>query len=206
MKLTVHTATLHMRIGGSGVTSIGPRGQSVVMRVHQTPIKLSLGHPSAVVISVGVPGLAGPVGDTGVAGLPGQPGPPGIDFTSDLDADCLSTDSVLDYVYVTGDAVLGKIQVAMVDIDDLGKMPAIGVIVSKVTPLGTECVVRRIGDIITSGLTPNLVYWIDTNARAVNPRPSDPVAGVRVLQIAGRALTNTTLQVTVNSDIRKVIP
>lgn len=206
MKLTVHTATLHLRIGESGVTEIGSRGPHVSMRVHQNPIKLSLDHPSAVVIRVGIPGPAGAVGDTGAPGPPGQIGPPGIGFPSDLDADCLSTDAVLDYVYVTGDSVLGKIQVAKVDIDDLAKMPSIGVIVTKVTPAGTECVVRRIGDILTSGLTPNSVYWIDTDAKAVSPRPPDPAAGVRVLQIAGRALTSTTLQVTVNSDIRKVIP
>lgn len=94
-----------------------------------------------------------------------------------LEADCTTTDAVGDAVYITSDAVAGRIQVMKVDPTDTATAPSIGVIISK--PSTTTCTVRSGGplDGIYSGLTPNSLVWIDSAARLTTD-PSDTEPGV----------------------------
>ena len=112
-------------------------------------------------------------------------------FASDyLSAYCFSTDIVGRAVYVMGDKVGTRYQVSTVDIDDINKMPAVGIIVSKQT--STTCIVQ-IGGVVRglhAGLTP---------ARPLLAQPSGllgqsyvrPAAGQRWLQHMGVALSST---------------
>jgi len=60
------------------------------------------------------------------------------------EVECLSGDSVGDVVYVRGDATAGGIwKVGQATNLDRAKMPAVGILVSKIT--ATEGVIRRIG-------------------------------------------------------------
>ena len=82
-----------------------------------------------------------------------------------LQANCLTTDVVGDCVYITGPVSGGLYQVAKADSSNPVKMPAIGIIQSKITP--TLCLVRLLGEAqgIYSGLTPNGVLFVGASGQ-----------------------------------------
>lgn len=90
-------------------------------------------------------------------------------------ADCQVSDAVGDLVYITGPMVGGKYVVTRADVTDLTKMPAVGVVIAKVS--GTQAVIQRYGDVIGqyTGLVPGKVYWVGTDGR---PSVTPPAAGV----------------------------
>jgi len=137
-------------------------------------------------------------------GPPGPQGIPGQGVPLDLSADCLGTDEIGDFVYVTGDTVLGRHQVTRVDVDDVGAMPAIGVITAKAT--ATECTVRRFGDVAAVGLTPGGVYFVDTDSQIKLGPPVHPPVGTRHVQRVGVAIDSTTLMLESTSNIIRILP
>jgi len=89
-------------------------------------------------------------------------GGPG-EATVTFQAVCLSGDAIGDVVYISGNQVGPYFQVAKVDITTLNKMPAVGVIIQKLT--STTAVVMSIGEVagLYTGLTPNSTLFVDTN-------------------------------------------
>jgi hypothetical protein len=111
-----------------------------------------------------------------------------------IQATCQATDTVGDAVYVSGNKVAGRYPVTKVDVDDIGKMPAVGVIVEKYA--ATECAVQ-IGGVVAdiyTGLTPNAVLFIGTDSRLTETRPARPGSGSRLLQTIAQALSTTEFQ------------
>jgi hypothetical protein len=112
-------------------------------------------------------------------------------------ADCLATDSIGNFVYISSSEVSGKPQVTKVDITSTLKTPAVGVIVSKIT--ATSCVVQRLGrvDFSTAGITtliPGRRYFINTDSLPVLGVPA-VVSGFLVAQPIGVATSPTILDV-----------
>lgn len=75
-------------------------------------------------------------------------------------AQCSAGDGVGACVYTTGDRVGGYYQVGTVDPSDRGKMPAIGMIIQKLTP--TTCFVQFRGTVegVYSDLTPGELLFV----------------------------------------------
>jgi len=116
-------------------------------------------------------------------------------------ANCLASDTVGDVVYITGDKLGLFYQVTQVDIDDLTKMPAAGVIIVKGS--STECIVQYAGIIqnIYTGLTPQLSLFVGTNGRLTHTVPPHPTTGPRVHQMMGIAIATTALLLDIKSPI-----
>ena len=77
---------------------------------------------------------------------------------------CLSGDAVGDWVYISAASTVAK-----ADADDTGKLPVIGVIVSK--PTTTSCVVQTTGQVTLSGLTAGSIYYLSGTAGAITATP-----------------------------------
>jgi len=107
-----------------------------------------------------------------------------------FEATCQGTDLEGDFVRVTGEAGLPTVE--KVDPLDLAKMPALGVILVKIS--ATNCVVATIGELAAVGLTAGAPYWIGTDGRLSVTVPDPPASGLAVVQSIGRALTATRLQ------------
>jgi hypothetical protein len=105
---------------------------------------------------------------------------------------CFSTDAVGDLVYIMGPKLGVYYQVAKVDIDDPAKMPAVGVIIAKVSP--TECVVQTDGIVrgFYSGLVTGRPAFAGIDARATTTFVR-PTSGYRLLQIVGVSLSSMDL-------------
>jgi hypothetical protein len=115
-------------------------------------------------------------------------------------ANCLLTDLVGDWVYVTGDKIGARYQVQKVDPTDVAKMPVAGVIVSKTS--STECVVQ-IGGIargLYSGLTPGVLQLVGLDARPTESL-ARPAAGVRVRQVVAVTLSATDIAVLIQTPV-----
>lgn len=96
-----------------------------------------------------------------------------LDIVSEiLPGNCLSGDAVGDFVYITGNKVAGRVQVTKVDITNVSKMPAVGVIVNKDNP--TTCDVQWSGEVlgVFTGLTAGSVYFVDTGGTATASLPT----------------------------------
>lgn len=108
-----------------------------------------------------------------------------------FEANCLGTDALGDFVYITADEAANLFNVTKVDVDDSTTMPAIGVIIEK--PTLSTCLVMTFGVLAATGLTPNARYWVDTDAQ-ITATPPTRASGVnRVVQVVGIALSSTKL-------------
>jgi len=118
-------------------------------------------------------------------------------------ANCLSTDAVGHCVYITGDLVLGVIQVAKADITDKTKMPAVGVIVSK--SAATDCIVVYLGAVDLAGVVPALspgkMYFVGPDSKPNVVRPVGPA----LLQIVGVALDSSRVLFNPSPNMTKVL-
>ena len=106
----------------------------------------------------------------------------------EFNANCLPTDTVGDIVYFSGDSVGGILQVTRVDILDPSKVPGIGVILSKNSPV--ECMILRYGILNVSGLIPGKTYFTGLDGRPTLQRPT-PVSGMAFVQVLGVAMDST---------------
>ena len=106
-------------------------------------------------------------------------------------ADCLATDAIGDFVYVTADEISGRIQVSKVDITDSNKMPAFGVITSK--PSTTTCTVQTSGEVsgVYTGMTPQALIFVGSDSRLSELSPDPPPATTYYVQSAGQVLSST---------------
>lgn len=80
-------------------------------------------------------------------------------------ANCLVSDAVGDWVYVSGPPVGGCYTVTKASIFDSGKLPAVGVVISK--PSTTQCHVQWIGEVVAiySGLEIGRTYLLGDDSR-----------------------------------------
>lgn len=104
-------------------------------------------------------------------------------------ANCVAGDAVGNAVFITADAVLGKLQVATCDPSDIAKMPAVGVIASKSSP--TDCLVILGGVWTTAGVVPDGKYLVGSAGALALP----PVPGTRpfIVQYVGFGLSTTQI-------------
>ena len=113
-------------------------------------------------------------------------------------ASCIAGDAIGSFVYLSGSE-----SVRTVDIDDLGKMPAVGIVISKGSP--TTCVVQVTGEVDATGLTPGPQY-VGTSSTPVGTRPANPGAGLRNIQFIGTAISATRLLLTVTPHLVRIRP
>ena len=115
----------------------------------------------------------------------------------EYEASCPATVAVDDFVYVTGPSVGGKIQIDTVDITSTATMPAIGIVIDKITPL--LCVVRVSGEVVPAAvLTPGKRYFIDSGGKPTETVPSPPTGGKAGVQAAAYALDTNRLLLTLD--------
>jgi len=109
---------------------------------------------------------------------------------------CFNTDAVGDVVYIMGPKVGQLYQVTGADIDDISKMPAIGVLTQK--SAATECLVQTSGLLVGlfSGLTPGRPLFIGTDSRPTHTVPA-PLVGRRWQQGIGTALSATDILINI---------
>jgi hypothetical protein len=117
------------------------------------------------------------------------PTPPVVSDT--LEANCLGTDAVGDWVHVTAEPAGGLYQVEKVDVTDLATMPSIGVIISKSSV--TDCVIQTAGIFATSGLTAGVPYVIGLDSQLSAAPPTPTAMGRTITQGVGTALSSTEL-------------
>ena len=117
---------------------------------------------------------------------------PNPEFVS-WEADCLASDEVGHFVYVTGPSVGGFRQVTRVDVYDSTTMPAIGVITAKET--ATRCTVQVLGELTTPSLSPAIDrrYWVGADSKLADAPPAKIPDTIVVVQVAGTPLDSNVL-------------
>lgn len=92
-------------------------------------------------------------------------------------ATCTASESVGDLVYISGPKSGADYSVSKVDIANYAKMPAVAVVVYKIT--ATRAVIQFGGETgLFSGLTPGKVYWV-SDAGVPTATPPTVTAGQR---------------------------
>jgi hypothetical protein len=106
---------------------------------------------------------------------------------------CLAGDSIGDLVYVTGNIVTGDYQVSKADPNN-NKMPAIAVIIYKIT--ATKAVIQFEGSVknVYTGLTPGKTYFVDSNSQPTLIPPSPALLGKTYIQPIGVAVDSNVLK------------
>jgi len=119
---------------------------------------------------------------------------------SPITSDCLVTDVVGNFVYITGDRIESALQIETVNIEDLAKMPAIGIITEKLS--STKCRLQTSGIVegVLSGLTPQERYYIGTDGKATATPPEPGAGETFYIQYVGIAIASNALYL----DIAKV--
>lgn len=116
-------------------------------------------------------------------------------------ADCLSSDVIGMFVYITGPAVSSIPQVTCADIATTGKYPAVGVIVEKTTT--TRCFVQVLGEleVISPVLDPGKTYFVGADGHMTSMAPSPPLLGKVAIQAIGVATDTGRLLLNVHPAI-----
>ena len=162
------------------VTTIGETEQLIELVLSQSEIAITEIEERIELISIANPAL----------GLP----------SNMFAANCTAAEEIHDLVFIAATSAVRRI-----DIDDSAKMPVAGVIVSKTSD--TDCVVQFAGRIDSlSGLLAGARYWAGTDSKVATPRPSDPVSGIRSLQVIGNAFSSTELVINIDQTLMRVRP
>ena len=103
-----------------------------------------------------------------------------------FDATCQATDAVGNLVYSKADN-----EVETIDITDSSKMPAVGIILEKIT--ATTCVVQTFGPYEIAGLTPGQRYWAGALGVPSDLFPTAASGGIAIAQVVGFALSTDEL-------------
>jgi len=116
---------------------------------------------------------------------------------------CLATDVVGQAMHITGDMVSGAYQVAVVDITDFTKLPAVGLLVLKSSP--TAGIVLVSGIVVRAGLLPGRLYFAGPDGFPTVNRPTAGSAAGAFVQVLGKALSSTKLLLSVSPNLTKVV-
>ena len=113
-------------------------------------------------------------------------------------ANCLVSDVIGTFVYITGLAVSGVPQVTQVDIQTFGKYPAVGMIFEK--PTTTLCTVIVFGevDILSPTLIPGRPYFIGFDGLITNVPPAPGPGTYAAIQSIGTAIDDGRLLLNVH--------
>jgi hypothetical protein len=103
-----------------------------------------------------------------------------------FDSSCQAGDAVGNLVYSKADD-----EVETIDITDSSKMPAVGIILEKIT--ATTCVVQTFGPYEIAGLTPGQRYWAGAAGTPSNLFPTASPGGIAIAQVIGFAHTTDEL-------------
>lgn len=106
-------------------------------------------------------------------------------------AECLTTDDIGAMVYIRDAAVGEMYKVEAVDPDDLSKMPAVAMIIQKIT--STSCVIQFYGEVadVYTGLTPGSRYFVGDATGALSE--GAPTGSGKIIQSVGVALSSNVL-------------
>lgn len=121
-----------------------------------------------------------------------------------IDAICLSGDLVGQCIYSRGSYTGSALWVATADIYDVGKMPAVGIIISKSS--ATSCKVRIGGEYTISGGVAGKYYFVGSDGYLTADRPAATLTQYAVVQIMGVALDVTHLLLQPSTALTKVVP
>lgn len=113
-------------------------------------------------------------------------------------AQCQVGDGVGATVYITGDRVGQYYQVSTTDPSVRGKMPAVGMIVEKMTD--TTCVVQFGGNVegVYSGLTPGELLFVEDTGGLDNEMPTPAGGTPRYVQVVGASLAADVIKLEPN--------
>lgn len=108
-------------------------------------------------------------------------------------ANCLASDSIGDCVYITGDEVGDRYQVAKCDPKDELKMPSIGMIVEKES--STVCKVWWLGELdgLYTGLTHRKSLFVGVDGRLAEAPPDPDPSGYAFAQTMGTVTSSDRL-------------
>jgi len=111
----------------------------------------------------------------------------GSDF---LRGECTAAEAVGDPVYISGDRTGDVYPVRKADADDEDKMPAVGIIIQKLT--ATDCVVQMQGPVygIFSGLDSKIPYKVGNGGGLSRTAPVPGVNGYAYIQFMGKPLSD----------------
>lgn len=116
----------------------------------------------------------------------------------EFEANCPASIAVDDLVYITGPSVSGLFQVDKVDPTNRAKMPAIGIVTDKITPI--KCVVVTIGEVVPGfSLVAGQRYFVGSDGKPSDSMPT-PVGTEMAKQIVGYALDTNKLLMLPNLD------
>lgn len=106
---------------------------------------------------------------------------------------CLSTDTVGDWVCRRDEPINGKLRVHRADPQDIEKMPAIGVLVSKSTPTVGIIQIYGFCEIYTDLDLSQTVYFLGVDGRLSTTQPVLGVDGYAFVQFLGSPVASEIL-------------
>lgn len=111
---------------------------------------------------------------------------------------CLSTITPGDVVYISGSKAGGLIQVDKVDITTTLKMPAVGIVIEKLT--STTAIILCSGEVkgVYSCLDPGKTYFVNQNARLDKSLSPYPRSGIQYIQAIAYSLSFDSLFVRIH--------
>ena len=115
-----------------------------------------------------------------------------------FEATCTGAEELYDLVYVSAAGLV----VRTVDIDDINKMPPVGMIVEL---NGTSCTVQTEGEVALAGLTPGRPYFAGVDGKVTTTRPPAPPTGKRFIQMAGVALDTSVFLLRIDGSPSRII-
>ena len=119
-------------------------------------------------------------------------------------AACTAAEAVGDLVYISDNKVGADYTVRKADVTDFAKMPAVAVVISKLSP--TRAVIQFGGEVgLYSGLTAGHLYWVsDTGVPSLTP----PVAGIgqrKYWQAVGLAVDSGRIRLEFNKSLKTTV-
>jgi len=114
-----------------------------------------------------------------------------------FEANCLVTDLIGHWVFVTAEPIAGRAQVTKVDIGDATTMPAVGVIVAK-TASPLECTIQWMGTTSIYGSLDRSRPYFVSSASTITKVPPSTISPFTHLQKIGIALDSGTLLIIPN--------
>jgi hypothetical protein len=115
-----------------------------------------------------------------------------------FEATCTGAEELYDLVYVITSGPI----VRTVDIDDINKMPPVGMIVELD---GTSCTVQTEGEVALAGLIPGKPYFAGVDGKVTITRPPAPSTGKRFIQVAGVALDTNVFLLRIDGSPSRII-
>ena len=116
-------------------------------------------------------------------------------------ATCTAGEAVGDLVYISGSKLGADYQVRKADITDFTKMPAVAVVIFKIS--ATRAVIQFGGEVgLFSGLTPGHVYWVSDAGLPTATPPTVTTGQRKYWQSVGVAVDSGRLKLEFLKDLK----